>query len=76
MLVKLKQGFGRLIRTENDTGVCAILDCRANPNGAYHRRVLSALPPCQTTSDILDIEPFLRGRKPQSYYPAPPVKAA
>ncbi|MCL2672668.1 MAG: ATP-dependent DNA helicase [Clostridiales bacterium] len=29
MLVKLKQGFGRLIRTETDTGVCAILDCRA-----------------------------------------------
>jgi ATP-dependent DNA helicase DinG len=29
MLVKLKQGFGRLIRTETDTGVIAILDSRA-----------------------------------------------
>ena len=29
MLVKLKQGFGRLIRTMSDTGIVAILDSRA-----------------------------------------------
>jgi ATP-dependent DNA helicase DinG len=30
MLVKLKQGAGRLIRAETDTGVVAILDARAS----------------------------------------------
>jgi ATP-dependent DNA helicase DinG len=78
MLVKLKQGFGRLIRAEADTGVCAILDCRANREGAYYRRVLNALPPCRVTSDILDIDPFLRAVKPQLYFTkeAPLCKAA
>ncbi len=68
MLVKLKQGFGRLIRIETDTGVCAILDCRANESGSYHRRSLAALPPCGMTTDIRDIEPFLRTAKPDSYF--------
>jgi ATP-dependent DNA helicase DinG len=68
MLIRLKQGFGRLIRTETDTGVVAILDCRANSCGAYRERVLSALPGCRVTSDIGDIGPFLRERKPAEYF--------
>lgn len=68
MLVKLKQGFGRLIRTELDTGVCAILDCRANGIGAYHRQVLTALPPCRITSNILEIKRFIQETKPESYF--------
>jgi ATP-dependent DNA helicase DinG len=76
MLIKLKQGFGRLIRTETDTGACAILDCRANVMGAYRGRVLNALPPCRVTSDIHSIDPFLRERKPEAYYMAPLLKAA
>jgi ATP-dependent DNA helicase DinG len=68
MLVKAKQGFGRVIRTESDTGVCAFLDLRAYPGAAYHRRLLGALPECGGTTDISDIEPFLRERKPKSYF--------
>jgi len=68
MLVKLKQGFGRLIRTEVDTGVCAILDCRANSNGGYHRQVLNALPACHMASGAIDIEQFIQDNKPSSYF--------
>ncbi len=68
MLVKLKQGFGRLIRTETDTGVCAILDCRACEGAAYHSRVLSALPPCRATSSVLDVARFMREKKSPAYF--------
>jgi len=68
MLVKLKQGFGRLIRTEADTGVCTILDCRANGSGAYHRLVLNALPSCRVTSSILEVGRFIQETKPDSYF--------
>ena len=68
MLVKLKQGFGRLIRMETDTGVCAILDCRANSNGGYNRRVLSALPSCRVTSSVRDVERFIQEKKQPDYF--------
>jgi ATP-dependent DNA helicase DinG len=68
MLVKLKQGFGRLIRMEADTGVCAILECRANKSGAYHRQVLTALPACQLASGILEVGQFIQKMKPESYF--------
>ena len=68
MLIKLKQGFGRLIRTETDTGVCAILDSRARDGGAYHDRVLAALPPCRVTSSVEAVRHFLSDRKPAAYF--------
>jgi ATP-dependent DNA helicase DinG len=42
----LKQGFGRLIRTQRDAGVVALLDRRAVRRG-YGRMLLSALPPAR-----------------------------
>jgi len=68
MLVKLKQGHGRLIRSEADTGVVAILDSRANERGAYRQRVLAALPECKTTSDIKAVRDFFVDRKPAAYF--------
>lgn len=68
MLVKLKQGFGRLIRTETDTGVCAILDCRAKESGAYHRHVLNALPACRVTSSIREVDRFMQKQKDGEYF--------
>lgn len=68
MLIKLKQGFGRLIRAETDTGVCAILDSRAREGGAYHRCVLDTLPDCPSTSDAGDIRRFMEKRKPLAYF--------
>lgn len=44
-IIKLKQGFGRLIRTKVDSGTVAILDHRILTK-AYGRYFLRALPPC------------------------------
>jgi ATP-dependent DNA helicase DinG len=44
-IIKLKQGFGRLIRTKADNGTVAILDHRVLTK-AYGRYFLRALPPC------------------------------
>ena len=44
MQIKLKQGFGRAIRTETDTCVVAILDERAAKGQRYRKDVLTALP--------------------------------
>jgi len=68
MLIKLKQGFGRLIRTETDTGAVAILDSRVSKGGAYRERVLNALPECRVTADIRDVEGFIRAKKPEEYF--------
>ncbi|MBO8129290.1 MAG: hypothetical protein H0Z39_08860 [Peptococcaceae bacterium] len=43
MLLKLKQGAGRLIRTTEDRGVIAILDCRAKTR-RYSSEVLMHFP--------------------------------
>ena len=50
--VRLKQGFGRLIRSAADRGVVALLDGRAIST-RYGARILSALPPA-TRIDRLD----------------------
>ena len=68
MQKKLRQGFGRAIRTENDTCVVSILDYRAVAGGRYYEDVLRALPPCQMAEDIKDVETFIRRRKCEGYY--------
>jgi len=45
-VIKLKQGFGRLIRTKSDRGCVLILDSRL-ANRAYGRTFISSLPPAQ-----------------------------
>jgi len=68
MLIKLKQGFGRLIRTESDTGVVAILDSRAGLAGNYRTKVLETLPNCQVTANIGDVERFFIDKKELEYF--------
>ena len=46
-IIKLKQGFGRLIRSRSDRGIVAILDCRVKTK-RYGQRFLDALPECPT----------------------------
>jgi len=46
-ILKLKQGFGRLIRTRNDTGMVVLLDPRIRTK-PYGRAFLAALPECRT----------------------------
>ena len=68
MQVKLRQGFGRAIRTETDTCVVSILDHRAAPGGKYHREVTEALPSVPVTRQIEDVERFIRARKGLDYF--------
>lgn len=68
MQKKLRQGFGRAIRTETDTCTVAILDPRAAPGGRYHRAALDALPKMNMTQDIKDVEHFIRAVKGAEYF--------
>ncbi len=52
-IIRLKQGFGRLIRTKTDTGTVAILDHRVLTK-AYGRYFLRALPACAT--EVIELE--------------------
>lgn len=67
MLIKLRQGAGRLIRNETDTGVLSILDARAAPGGAYRTRVLNTLQKYPLVSSIEEVASFIGSVKGESY---------
>jgi ATP-dependent DNA helicase DinG len=50
-IVRLKQGFGRLIRSTSDHGLVALLDGRAASMG-YGATILAALPPATRIDDL------------------------
>lgn len=68
MQKKLRQGFGRAIRTEQDSCVVAILDERAGIGSKYHDAALAALPTCPTTEKIEDVQQFIREQKRPDYF--------
>ena len=68
MQIKLKQGFGRAIRTETDTCVVAILDERAVKGKRYSRDVLAALPEMPVTGSLGDVARFIRQVKGPDYF--------
>ena len=68
MQIKLKQGFGRAIRTETDTCVIAILDERAAKGQRYRRDVLAALPEMPVTGSLREVERFIRRVKADDYF--------
>lgn len=53
--LKLKQGIGRLIRSQTDTGVIAILDARINYQ-SYGKIVLKSLPNAYRTQKLEKVE--------------------
>ena len=55
-IIRLKQGFGRLIRSRLDTGTVVISDHRVL-TAAYGRYFLRALPPCAT--ELFQLEHYL-----------------
>jgi ATP-dependent DNA helicase DinG len=57
--VRLKQGFGRLIRSGSDRGLMALLDGRA-ASTRYGATILSALPPALRVEHLDDLESFFR----------------
>ncbi len=67
MLIKLRQGVGRLIRKETDTGVISILDARATVGGKYHDQVIEALPNCEIVKSANDIREFYMEKKPKGF---------
>lgn len=68
MQIKLRQGFGRAIRTETDTCVIAMLDDRAATGQRYHAAILQALPKMAVTDDLEDVERFIWKHKPDRYF--------
>lgn len=68
MLIKLKQYAGRLIRSENDTGVMVILDSRVNRRGKYRSAVLETLFETTVTNNIQDVANFIADRKGAEYF--------
>ena len=60
-IITLKQGAGRLIRDETDSGVLMICDPRLISKG-YGRRIWQSLPPFKRTRDIADVQAFFRDK--------------
>ena len=68
MQIKLKQGFGRAIRTETDTCVVAILDERATPDQRHFEAMQAALPEMQVTNSLEDVVEFIYRVKGNDYF--------
>jgi ATP-dependent DNA helicase DinG len=58
-VIALKQGFGRLIRSENDRGVLVILDHRM-VRKPYGRVFFESLPGYRRTDRLADVKTFMR----------------
>ena len=60
MIIHLKQGIGRLIRNETDTGIISIIDrrLRDDPPERYHDIVWDALPIHNRTPDLQHVREF------------------
>lgn len=56
----LAQGAGRLIRTQTDRGVVAVLDSRLAKAKSYRWTLLEALPPFPRSKDRAEVEAFLK----------------
>jgi ATP-dependent DNA helicase DinG len=52
-VIKLRQGFGRLIRTQQDRGIVVILDPRVRTK-PYGRVFLQSLPECEVVEEMAD----------------------
>lgn len=60
MIIKLKQGIGRLIRSEKDTGIVSIIDSRVGENSKvpYKQMIWDSLPIKNRTNDLNMIRTF------------------
>ncbi|MNP82949.1 hypothetical protein D3C76_1817400 [compost metagenome] len=61
MLLRLRQGTGRLIRSETDLGVLSILDSRLSEAARknYREQVLETLPFKKVTEDFSILKKFV-----------------
>ena len=60
MIIKLKQGIGRLIRNFTDSGIISVIDPRLRdaPPARYHDTVWDALPVKNRTNSIRELRKF------------------
>lgn len=58
-ILRLKQGFGRLIRSTKDRGILAILDHRLGTR-SYGKLFMASLPDYEITDSIEDLHAFMR----------------
>ena len=58
-VIRLRQGFGRLIRRRTDRGVVAIFDRRIKTR-RYGPAFLSSLPPAPSTDDLAEVQRWCR----------------
>jgi ATP-dependent DNA helicase DinG len=65
MIIKMKQGFGRLIRKKNDYGIVSILDPRLLKN-KYGDMLLNALPEIELTTEINHVKQFIQNKQSKS----------
>lgn len=56
-IMRLKQGFGRLIRSKGDRGLLALLDGRAG-SSHFGRTIIEALPPARRITRLDDLDGF------------------
>ena len=56
-IIQMRQGFGRLIRKQSDTGVVSILDSRIARRG-YGKQFLDSLPACEVVEDLMQVKNF------------------
>ena len=68
MQIKLKQGFGRAIRTETDTCVVAILDERSAPGQRHFEAMRAALPEMPVADSLEDVVEFIYRVKRPDYF--------
>jgi ATP-dependent DNA helicase DinG len=55
-VIKLRQGFGRLIRSQSDRGMVVLLDPRLRSK-PYGRTFLESLPDCEVIEESADEDP-------------------
>ena len=67
MLIKLRQGCGRLVRSETDTGLISILDSRCNGTG-YSASIDHALKKYPRVNSIQEAQEFMRSIKDEAYF--------
>lgn len=67
MLIKLRQGLGRLIRCETDTGLISVLDTRAT-TGKYADKVGNVLAKYTKAETLDEVEAFFREVKSPAYF--------
>jgi len=67
MLIKLRQGMGRLIRCESDTGLITILDSRA-ADSYYANKIDKVISKYPRVNSAEEIQSFFKEVKPAEYF--------